>query len=213
MNFKKTSLFVGVILFTTIAISHEHLSKGKGGKHDANLHCTHFPQDCKENTAHDKHNHKMSLPKDWELPLEPGDSIFGAISEVNKIIEANSDNWENIDLDSLWEHLRDMNTLMNFSEVNKKELDDGLIMEILGGENASRAVNNMIPTHAEFLKPLRPLWDINYKKIKGGFEVKITSKNTQEASKIKALGFSGFMVQDDHHSSHHLGIALGENVH
>lgn len=180
------------------------------------LHCQHFPKDCEEEPA------RSALPKEdaesastslsYDIS-EPGQDMFGALSEVNKLIEDSGRGWDSVDLDVLWEHLRDMDALMTGAQVVKAALPDGLHMRISGTGDTKRAMDNMLPAHATFLRSVRPAWTISIEDFGDSYEITVTSTDPDEALRIQALGFSGFMVQDDHHASHHLGLALGKIVH
>ena len=187
-------------------------------EHDLSLHCQHFPADCEDetqtngitNTLEDDHTHSADIEG---YPLEPGQGMFGAISEINKLIEENGVSWANIDMDVLWDHLRDMDALMSGVTVNKTKLENGLLMEVSGTGAAKTAMDNMLPAHSAFLTSVREDWDIELSEDGSNYQLVVTSKIPSEAQRIQALGFSGFMVQDDHHASHHLGLALGDQVH
>lgn len=209
-------LSLGVVALGATHLSAQTAPQSHG---DSSLHCQHFPADCetaeapKEDTHSDTESHGSVAALMESSPLEPGQGMFGAISEINKIIEATGADWANVDLDALWEHLKDMDALMTSAKVEKVELPDGLRMLVSGEGAAERAVRNMIPAHSEFLRSVRPNWDISLNGDGARYELVVTSTDAREAAKIKALGFSGFMVQDDHHASHHLGIGMGEQVH
>ena len=180
------------------------------------LHCQHFPDDCEGEPA------RRALPEEdaeaaWTSLFhdvrEPGQDMFGALSEINRLIEDSGLGWDNVDMDVLWEHLRDMDALMTGAQVVKSTLPDGLHMRISGTGGTKRAMDNMLPAHATFLRSVRPAWTISIEDFGASYEITVTSTDPDEALRIQALGFSGFMVQDDHHASHHLGLALGRIVH
>ncbi|MEJ6708878.1 MAG: hypothetical protein QNK92_08775 [Amylibacter sp.] len=208
------ALTVGTVAFGITHLSAQTTTKDHG---DAALHCTHFPKDCETadegadaDTMADDH---ATSEKTAGGPIEPGQGMFGAISEINMIIEQSGADWDKVNLDALWEHLKDMDALMTYAKVEKTNLDNGLSMIITGEGPAKRAVNNMIPAHSEFLKAVRPDWVIAFANEGDTYTVVVTSVDPLEVAKIQALGFSGFMVQDDHHASHHLGIGVGTTVH
>lgn len=184
------------------------------GNMDMSLHCQHFPADCEDNAAPveggNDHSHSSETS---EMLLEPGQGMFGALSEINSQLEQGDTSWVNVDMDRLWEHLRDMDALMTGVTVTKTNLPDGLRMLVSGEGSAQRAMDNMLPAHSSFLRSVRPDWDIQIEQAESDYILTVTSSDAAEAQRIQALGFSGFMVQDDHHASHHLGLALGEVIH
>ncbi len=143
---------------------------------------------------------------------QSGQSAFGALSQVAKMIEHKKIEWAQVDMDALWDHLKDMDALMTHTSVAKQALPNGLLMFVTGGENAARAMREMIPAHVQFLQTARPKWTISVNQIENGYSIQVTSDETDEVVKIKALGFSGFMIQDNHHASHHFNIASGKSA-
>ncbi len=145
-------------------------------------------------------------------PRSSGKSTFGTLSQVAKMIERKKIAWVQVDMDALWEHLKDMDALMTHTNVAKQDLPNGLLMFVTGGENAARAMREMIPAHAAFLLTARPKWTISVEEIESGYSIQVVSDDAAEVVRIKALGFSGFMVQGNHHASHHLNIASGKSA-
>ncbi|KAK3584291.1 hypothetical protein CHS0354_035372 [Potamilus streckersoni] len=204
---------VSVIVFIltagiTGAVSAQSKPAKPNDNHDMSMHCQHVPADCEDS----KVNLSVSGNADADALKEPGESIFGTLSEINQTLEQKEYDWSKIDMDALWEHLRDMNALMTQTTVVKTKLKNGLRMTVKSSTpDGKRAVNNMIPAHSAFLSGVRKLWKINYSKEAGGYTITVTSDTPSEIIKIQALGFSGFMIQDDHHRFHHFGLATGEN--
>jgi hypothetical protein len=205
---------MGIVLATAIGASTQSKGDTNHDSMDMSLHCQHFPADCEDSAASvensDDHSHSGETS---EILLEPGQGMFGALSEVNTQLEQGDTSWENVDMDRLWEHLRDMDALMTGVTVTKTNLSDGLRMLVSGEGSTQRAMDNMLPAHSSFLRSVRPDWDIQIEQAESDYILTVTSSNAAEAQRIQANGFSGFMVQDDHHASHHLGLALGEVVH
>ena len=220
LNSKGSSVLIismcamGLVLATVIGASVQSKDDTNHDNMDMSLHCQHFPADCEgdegdtENSDDHSHSNEAS-----ETLLEPGQGMFGALSEINTQLEQGNTSWANVDMDRLWEHLRDMDALMTGVTVTKTNLPDGLQMLMSGEGSAKRAMDNMLPAHSSFLRSARPDWDIQIEQAENDYILTVTSSNPVEAQRIQALGFSGFMVQDDHHASHHLGLALGEVVH
>ncbi len=198
---------IALLLASNLAFAQDNPS---AEAHDQSQHCQHFPDDCESND----HDHSANNDTPMPTPQESGQAIFGALSEVNKLIEENEMiNWATVDIDALWEHLQDMNALMTGVNVDKVSLANGLKMRISGTGAAKKAMDNMLPAHSTFLKGVRPDWNINLSSDGSDYVLVVTSAIASEIQRIKALGFSGFMVQDDHHAAHHLSLALGEEVH
>lgn len=209
---------IAALVFTSLAFATS--GSGEKANHsnmDISLHCQHSPSDCEDTAASAEgsgHSHSTGTSNTLLKPgKEPGQGMFGAMSEINAMLEKSDTSWENVDIDRLWEHLRDMDALMTDVTVTKTNLPDGVRMLVSGEGSAKRAMDNMLPTHSSFLRSVRPEWDIQIEQVENDYLLTVTASNLVEAQRIRALGFSGFMVQDDHHAAHHLGLALGETVH
>lgn len=186
------------------------------GSMEAPSHCLHLSADCDEvavQNAPPKGEMVSGSPSLFGDVLEPGQDMFGALSEINRLIEESEQNWDSVNMDVLWAHLRDMDALMTGAEVVKTTLPDGLRMHVSGAGAVKKAMDSMLPAHATFLRSVRPVWTISIEPVGADYELTVTSADPGEIQRIQALGFSGFMVQDDHHASHHLGLALGAVVH
>lgn len=202
---------MGLVLAMVIGASTQSKNDTNHDNMDISLHCQHFPADC-EGDAENSDDHSHSNEASGTL-LEPGQGMFGALSEINTVLEQGNTSWANVDMDRLWKHLRDMDALMTGVTVIKTSLPDGLQMLVSGEGSAKRAMDNMLPAHSSFLRSVRPDWVIQIERDESNYILTVTSSDPVEARRIQALGFSGFMVQDDHHASHHLSLALGEVVH
>ena len=70
----------------------------------------------------------------------------------------------------------------------------------------------MVPAHAHELNQIG--WKATAEDLPGGVKFTVTSAESKQVQKLKALGFMGIMVLGAHHQSHHLMMAKGEfNMH
>lgn len=212
--YKKIGL--GLLASTAIIVAGVLFAQNEDDTHEQSLHCQHVPEDC-ETSVERITSGSSSIAKhsiEIETPIsEPGQGMFGALSEINSVLEASNTDWSSVDMDGLWDHLRDMDALMTGTIVEKTLLDNGIKMKVSGTGSSKKAMDNMLPTHADFLRSVRPNWEILLSTVGESYEVIVTSDLESETIRIQALGFSGFMVQDDHHASHHYGLAVGSQVH
>ena len=144
---------------------------------------------------------------------EPGQGAFAALSEVVRILEADSaTDWTKVDLDALRHHLRDMDRLVSEAVVRTETLADGLRMIVTGDVETIDTVQRMVPAHAtELAKDGR--WRVEANRTEDGAMLSVTSDDPAVASRIKGLGFFGLMASQDHHREHHMMIARGQEAH
>jgi hypothetical protein len=146
------------------------------------------------------------------LPTLPGQDAFGAIQEIVEILEADpTTDWSKVDIAALREHLIDMNEVALYAIAEVHPLDDGVDIAVTGKGRTLEAIRRMIPAHAHELNRIG--WSARTEEIPGGVRLIVTTQDSNQAAKLKALGFMGIMVVGSHHQQHHLMIAKGELVH
>jgi len=142
-------------------------------------------------------------------PTMPGQDAFGAIAEVVQILEADpTTDWSKINITALREHLIDMNEVTLRAVATERALDDGVEIAVTGEGRTREAIKRMLPAHAQALRQMG--WTVQTEVLPDGVSLVVTSSDARQASKLKALGFMGIMVQGTHHQAHHLMMARGE---
>jgi hypothetical protein len=142
-------------------------------------------------------------------PTMPGQGAFGAIQEVVRILEADANtDWSKVNISALREHLIDMNEVTLKAVANERKLDNGLEIAVTGEGRTLEAIKRMVPAHARELS--KTGWNVTAEDLSNGVKLIVTSNDTQQVVKIRALGFMGIMVQGAHHQLHHLAMAKGE---
>jgi hypothetical protein len=145
-------------------------------------------------------------------PTMPGQDAFGAIQEVVQILEADpATDWSKVNIAALREHLIDMNEVTLHAVVAQRNLDDGVEIAVTGEGRTLDAIKRMVPAHVAELAKLG--WDAKTAELPNGVLLTVTGRDAKDATKLKALGFMGIMVQGGHHQPHHLMIARGELLH
>jgi hypothetical protein len=146
-------------------------------------------------------------------PTLPGQDAFGAIAEIVRLLEADSDtDWSRVDLERLRQHLIDMNEVVLRSEVKSSQVPGGLAMDVTGSPRTARAIRAMVAPHAVELDGMSE-WAARTAPIPGGLRLTVTARtpeDTKTVSRIRGLGFIGLLVQGGHHGPHHLAMARGE---
>lgn len=145
-------------------------------------------------------------------PTLAGQDAFAAIQEVVQLLEADPEtDWSKVDIGALREHLIDMNEVTLKSVANEKSLDNGVEIVVTGEGRTAEAVKRMVPAHAHALSATG--WNAKTEMLPNGVKLVVTSDVPAQATKLKALGFMGIMVQGSHHQPHHLMMAKGAVVH
>ena len=144
---------------------------------------------------------------------EPGQGAFAALSEVVRVLEADSStDWTKVDLTGLRAHLVDMDRLVMDAVVMETDLPDGINAIATGDMTTIATLQRMVPAHAaQLARDIR--WTVVASEISDGIELRVTSDDPAVAARIKGLGFFGLMASQDHHREHHLMRARGEDAH
>ena len=146
-------------------------------------------------------------------PSETGQSAFAALAEVVAILEADPDtDWSKVNMAGLRDHLVDMNALTLNATVAVDQRPDGAEFIVTGEDVTLRAIQSMVPAHANELNKMSD-WQAKTQLLANGARLTITSSHQSVVAKINALGFFGLMATGAHHQPHHLGMAKGTMVH
>jgi hypothetical protein len=146
-------------------------------------------------------------------PTMPGQDAFGALQEIVRILEADpKTDWSKVDLESLRQHLIDMNEVTLKADAVAKLIDGGLEITVTGDARTLAAIQRMVPAHAQELNQM-PDWDAQTETLPNGILLTVTSNDPQEVQHIRGLGFIGLLVSGSHHQPHHLAMAKGEFAH
>lgn len=144
-------------------------------------------------------------------PSEPGQSAFAAIAEIVTILRADPDtNWRSVNLETLRQHLIDMDNVTLRAAVSKRDVEDGASFEVTSTEPAiSASIRRMVTAHAATMSGVDGV-QMKAESIPGGARLTATGPN---ANMIRGLGFIGLMTFGMHHQAHHLALARGTDPH
>lgn len=161
--------------------------------------------------SHDGYVPGMSHGQDsMTLPSETGQSAFAALAEIVAILEADPNtNWATVSIDTLRTHLVDMDRLTIATVVDTRVLDGQHIEFQIRGEGGTvQAIQRMVPAHANTVRTSTD-WSIEVDPEPDGATLRITPGSAEALTKLRALGFFGFMTIGAHHQAHHLQMATG----
>jgi hypothetical protein len=146
------------------------------------------------------------------MPTMPGQDAFGAVQEIVRMLEADpTTDWSKVDLESLRQHLIDMNELTLKAEAKSKQINGGLEIAVTGDGRTLTAIQRMVPAHAQQMNGVNG-WTMKAQPLSNGVLLTVTSSDPKEVSHIRGLGFIGILVSGSHHQMHHLAMAKGEFV-
>ncbi|HUG28619.1 MAG TPA: hypothetical protein VMK53_10030 [Gemmatimonadales bacterium] len=156
--------------------------------------------------------HTPGMEHEAPQATEPGQAAFAAITEVVKILEADSaTDWSKVDLEALRQHLIVMDDLTMRALVRARAIAGGLEMTVTGAGRVADAIQRMVTAHAPLMEQAGP-WRAVATPVDGGVRWSVTAREASDLAiqtRIRGLGFIGLMVQGAHHTEHHLLIAKG----
>lgn len=151
-----------------------------------------------------------SLAKDNNLPVQGGQSAFAAIAEIVTILDNDPDtDWASVDIDALRSHLVEMDRITLNARATTLQVDDQQIQYVITGKDETlTAIHNMVPAHAQAVQSMTH-WNMTTTQQTDGATVTIQTSDKAALTRLKALGFHGFLTIGAHHQAHHLQMARG----
>jgi hypothetical protein len=144
-------------------------------------------------------------------PTQPGQGAFGAIQEIIQILRADpGTDWSKVDLDTLRQHLIDMDEVTLHAEAEVRRIDGGVQIAVTGQGRTLDAIRQMLSKNAVHLTG-NDGWTVLTTELPNGATLTATAADPKQATIIQGLGFAGVMASGTHHQQHHLTIARGEH--
>ena len=145
-------------------------------------------------------------------PIMPGQDAFGAIQEIVQILQSDpKTDWSKVNIEALRQHLTDMNEVTLHAAATQRDVDNGIEIKVTGEGRTLDAIKHMVPAHVNELREIG--WNAKSDELPNGVTLTVMASEAQPLIKLKALGFSGIMVQGSHHQPHHLLMAMGQFAH
>jgi hypothetical protein len=140
------------------------------------------------------------------VPTEAGQAAFAAIQEIVGKLQADpGTDWSKVDIDALRQHLIDMDEVTMRATASKTPIEGGLRIAVTGSDRTLTAIRRMVPDHAREIDGMNG-WIVRATELPNGVELIVTSSDSTESQKIRALGFMGIMTQGSHHQLHHFPL-------
>ncbi len=144
------------------------------------------------------------------VPIEPGQSAFGAVQEIVRILEADpKTDWSKVNLDSLRQHLIDMDEVTLRADAAVQRIDGGIQVAVTGQGRTLDAIRRMVPADARHLDGQNG-WTVRTTDLPDGVTLIATSTDPKQTAIIRGLGFIGVLASGSYHQQHHLMMARGE---
>jgi hypothetical protein len=144
------------------------------------------------------------------VPKLPGQDAFGAIQEIVEMLNADpKTDWSKVDLESLRQHLIDMNEVTLKADASSKTIDGGIEVSVTGDGRTLPAIQRMVPAWAATMNGHNG-WSTKTAALPDGELLTVTAADPKEVQHIRGLGFIGLLVSGSHHQMHHLMMAKGE---
>ena len=145
-------------------------------------------------------------------PTMPGQDAFSTIQEIVQILQSDpKTDWSKVNIDTLRQHLIDMNEVTLHATAVQRMIDNGIEITVTGEGRTLEAIKRMVPAHVKELHEMG--WNAKTDELPNGIKLTVIASEAQPLTKLKALGFIGIMVQGGHHQPHHLMMAKGQPMH
>jgi hypothetical protein len=169
-----------------------------------------LPGDARAQSMHEAH---MAGAASTGVPTQAGQAAFAAISEVVALLEADpATDWSRVDIGALRDHLVDMDRVTLETHVTQRPVENGVEMTVSGAPDVLDAARRMVRSHAAMVRADHG-WSVDVQDRGTDLVVTWTTPEAADVTRIRALGFFGFLVDGSHHPMHHLMIAKGMDPH
>jgi hypothetical protein len=175
----------------------------------------HNTADCPATTSVSDHmsmDHAAMMAGCVPLPKLPGQAAYGSISEVVRMLEADSTtDWTKVNIEALRQHLIDMDDVVMHAAARQRNVPGGMEAVVTGTGRTAGAITRMLASHTMMLDR-SPEYHAVTAPVPGGLRFTVTARNPSDSvavARIRGLGFAGLLTEGDHHAAHHLALAKG----
>ena len=164
-----------------------------------------------QHADHGAHASRAGSPVAPAAPALGGQSAFVTIAEVVRQLDADpATDWSRVDLEALRRHLVDMDDVTLRSSVRRRDLPDGVVLDVTGAGRVGEAARRMVTAHARVLDA-DPTLAATALDIPGGVRLTVRAQQVEPraVTRLRALGLVGLLALGDHHAEHHLMLARG----
>lgn len=160
--------------------------------------------------------HHAPAPAAGAAPTELGQDALAAIAEVVRLLEADpSTDWSRVRIAALREHLVDMQEVALRAAATERAVPGGVAIDVTGAGRTLAAIRRMVPAHARQLDA-EAGYVASAVDRPDGVRLTVLAADPADATlatRLRALGFFGLLVQGGHHGPHHVAMARGAGHH
>lgn len=160
----------------------------------------------------DEHARHLAAARSSAI-TQAGQSAFAAMAEIVRILEADpATDWTRVDIEALRAHLVDMDDVTLRAKASVRQVAGGAQFDVSGPGKVGEAIGRVVTEHARALDRLEA-FRATAEPVANGVRLTVTAERADDVAtvaRIRALGFAGLLVTDEHHAAHHLAIARGE---
>jgi len=145
----------------------------------------------------------------------PGQSVFGAVQEAVRELEADSTtDWSEVDVGALHRHLLDMHRVAVHVTVEENTpIQNGLRLTVRPTTEATReSLTRVLDAHPHMLRQ-ETGWTMEVENAGDEYVLRTTTADAAEVDKIRALGYMGLLAYGSHHQHHHWHLVRGRHPH
>ena len=130
-------------------------------------------------------------PQATTLPTQPGQSAFAAIQEIVAILEADpKTDWSRVNIESLRQHLIDMDNVTLQVVVAMEPIDGGARFTVTGTGPVRDSIRRMVTAHAATVSGTGG-WTLTATEAPDGAVLTVMVANPADVTKLRAVGFIG----------------------
>ena len=157
-------------------------------------------------------DHGAMMEEDGALS-ETGQATFAAIQEIVALLDNSpATEWARVDIETLRQHLIDMNNVTLGAVVDAAEIQGSIQFSVSGDGPVRESVRRMVMAHAATMNGADG-WKIAAESSDNGAILTVSPPNQASMVKLRALGFIGVMTRGMHHQQHHWMLATGMGPH
>jgi hypothetical protein len=164
-----------------------------------------------QQSDHAAHASRTASPAPGVAPSLGGQFAFVTIAEVVRQLDADpATDWSRVDLEALRRHLIDMDDVTLRASARRRDLPDGVVLDVTGPGRVGEAARRMVTAHARVLDA-DPSLAATALDIPGGVRLTVRAERLERraVTRLRALGLVGLLTLGDHHAEHHVMIARG----
>ena len=165
--------------------------------------------------GHHEGNTEGTQPAESTVLRAPGHDVFGTVQEAIRRLEADSTtDWSEVNVQRLHRHLKDMHQVaLNVAVEEQAPIANGVRLRVRPeGEDADASLDRVLEAHPHMLKQ-ETGWTMAVEETGDTYVLRVTTDDSDDTDKIRALGYMGLLAYGNHHPRHHWHLVKGQHPH